>query len=249
MELKQVLEEVPGLNRRFVYYLEARGYIQPTKVPKQRIARREYGQDDLEIIKDVWRYYRRGYSPQTAYELATATDRTVTYMGMRVPFGRSGEVLERLKEHDQVMEASVVYGAERNLFLRIETPDQSDIYHTLIPVLAEMGITSLPDTYVAEQRYLGPASTDGAQEQTTMMAYVLMTVPGKDVSEVMEQLKTFPEVQEASTVYGESDVIARVETADQEALDTLVMQRLHDLPAVESTRTFVVIKNLHWSRP
>ena len=65
----------------------------------------------------------------------------------------------------------------------------------------------------------------------------------------MEQLKTFPEVQKASTVYGESDVIARVETADQEALDTLVMQRLHDLPAVESTRTFVVIKNLHWRRP
>ena len=81
-----------------------------------------------------------------------------------------------------------------------------------------------------------------------MMAYVLLVVPGKDVADVMEKLKGFDEVKEASTVYGESDVIARVETVDQDELDSLVMQRLHDIPAVESTRTFVVVKNLHWSR-
>jgi DNA-binding Lrp family transcriptional regulator len=73
-------------------------------------------------------------------------------------------------------------------------------------------------------------------------------VPGKDVEEVMEQLKAFKAIKEASTVYGESDVIARVETASQEELDELVMQKLHDIPAVESTRTFLVVKNLHWSR-
>ena len=60
-------------------------------------------------------------------------------------------------------------------------------------------------------------------------------------------MKGFHEVRGASTVYGESDVITKVETADQGQLDSLVMQRLHDIPAVESTRTFVVVKNLHWS--
>ena len=40
MELKDVLAQVPGLEKRFVYYLESLGYIQPTRVPKRRIARR-----------------------------------------------------------------------------------------------------------------------------------------------------------------------------------------------------------------
>ena len=248
MELKQVLNEVPGITRRFVYYLEARAYIQPTKVPKQRIARREYSQQDLELIRDVWRYYSRGYSLQTAHDLATATTRTIMYLGVRTPFRSSAEVLDRLKEQDQVVEASVVYGAEPNLVLKTDTPDQSEVYHTLVPILAEMGITGLPDIYVAGQRFLKQTGTSGAGEQTTMMAYVLMVVPGKDVAEVLEHLKTFDEVKEASTVYGESDIIARVEAAGQEQLDTLVMERLHDIPAVESTRTFVVIRNLHWSR-
>ncbi len=35
---------------------------------------------------------------------------------------------------------------------------------------------------------------------------------------------------------------------DQEELDILVMERFHEIPAVESTRTFVVIQSLHWSR-
>ena len=248
MELKQVLEEVPGLTRRFIYYLEARGYIQPTKIRKQRIARRDYSKQDLTVIREVWRYYNRGYALQTAYVLATETDRTFMYLGVRAPLQGSGEVLRRLKEHLQVVEASAVYGAGPDLILKTDTPDQSEVYHTLVPILAEMGIAGLPDIYVAGQRFVREAGPRKAGERIGMMAYVLMVVPGKDVSEVMEQLKSFEEVKEASTVYGESDVIARVETADQEELDALVMETFHEIPAVESTRTFVVIQNLHWSR-
>ena len=248
MELKQVLEAVPGLTRRFIYYLEARGYIQPTKIRKQRIARRDYSQQDLKTIREIWRYYSRGYAFQTAYDLATETDRTVMYLGVRAPLEGSGEVLRQLKEHPQVVEASAVYGAVSDLILKTDTPDQSDVYHTLVPILAEMGIAGLPDIYVVGQRFVREAGPRKAGERTGMMAYVLMVVPGKDVSEVMDQLKTFDEVKEASTVYGESDVIARVETADQGELDTLVMERFHEIPAVESTRTFVVIQSLHWSR-
>ncbi len=245
MELKQVLEEVPGLTRRFVYYLESKGYIQPEKIRKQRIARREYSEADLGVIKGVWRYYSRGYSLQTAYDLATATDRSIMYLGVRVPFRAAPQAMERLRDYPQVVEASVVHGAELNLMLKTDTPDQSEVYYTLVPVLAEMGIAGLPDIYVAGERYLSPSSEG---EPAGMMAYVLMKVPGKDVGKVMEKLKTFEAIKEASTVYGESDVIARVEVETQEELDTLVMRQIHDIPAVESTRTFVVVKHLHWSR-
>src|SRR5262249_22360760 len=70
VELKQVLAEVPGLEKRFVYYLESLGYIQPTRVPKRRIDRRDYSAADVERIRGLWRYYQRGYALQAAQELA-----------------------------------------------------------------------------------------------------------------------------------------------------------------------------------
>lgn len=81
-----------------------------------------------------------------------------------------------------------------------------------------------------------------------MMAYVLMRVPGKDAPQVMEELRQLPVIVEAATVYGETDIIAKIVVASQRELDELVMEKLHSLPAVESTRTFIVIGGLHWSR-
>lgn len=248
MELKHILEEVPGLSRRLVYYLEARGYINPEKIKKQRIARREYSQNDLEVIKGVWHYYNRGYALQVAYDLATATDNAITYLRVRAPFRTSVKVLERLKDYAQVVEASVVHGTEFDLFLKTDTPDQSEVYHALVPILAELGIMGLPDVYTTDLRYKRSDVSSKTGDFDGMMAYVLLRVPGKDVSQVMEELKAFDAIKEASTVYGESDVVLRVEASDQAELDSLVMKRLHDIPAVESTRTFVVVTDLHWSR-
>ena len=153
MELKQILEEVPGLSRRLVYYLESRGYISPEKIKKQRIARREYSQHDLEVIKGVWHYYNRGYALQVAYDLATTTEHTITYLRVRAPFRTSVNVLHRLKDYAQVVEASVVHGTEFDLFLKTDTPDQSEVYHALVPILAELGITGLPDVYTTDLRF------------------------------------------------------------------------------------------------
>lgn len=248
MELKEVLEQVPGLTRRFVYYLEARNYIQPTKVQKQRIARREYSEGDLATIRNVWRYYQRGYAFQTAYELATTSERVVTYLGVQVPFGCAGVAIDRLRQYPQVVEVAAVYGAGVDFWIKTDTPDASEIYHTLVPLLAEMGITGMPDLLFARQGFQKEGLRDEMTEQPGMQAYILLTVPGKDVEGVMDQLKGFEPVREASMVYGESDIIARVRVADQEELDTLVMQQIHGIPAVESTRTYVVVRRLHWSR-
>jgi len=248
MELKDVLEQVPGLPRRLVYYLEARGYIQPDKVRKQRIARRDYSQRDLSTIQEVWRYYQRGYALQMAYQLATATQRAVTYLGVPVPVGGVVGVVGRLRECPQVVEVSAVHGAGVDLLIKTDTPDATEVYHTVVPLLVEMGITGLPRILFARERFLRRGAQSLAETRGAMLAYVLMRVPGKNVEEVMEQLKAIEAVREASTVYGETDIIARVETADQQELDALVMRRLHGIPAVESTRTFLVIQHLHWAR-
>ena len=81
-----------------------------------------------------------------------------------------------------------------------------------------------------------------------MMAYVLISVPTKSAHEVMGALKSFPEVMEACTVYGESDVIARIEVGSQQEMDDLIMGRIHGMQGIESTRTYLVVSNMYWNR-
>jgi DNA-binding Lrp family transcriptional regulator len=52
-------------------------------------------------------------------------------------------------------------------------------------------------------------------------------------------------VTEAAAVYGEADVIAKVETPSVQKLHELVMDSIQNLPNVRVTRTFIIIPQLH----
>ena len=247
MLLKDILESTPGLNRRFVHYLESKGYIQPHKIQKQRIARREYRDSDLETIQEVWRYYQRGYALQAAYDLAKRSDRALGYITFLAFPHWQRELLEGLKECPQVVEASCVYGTSFDVIVKTDTPDESDVYANVIPALAKLGLQGHPQYRLTEQRYVNLAE-EREEGPKGMQAYLIMKVPGKGVGRVMEALKGIDSIKEASTVYGESDIIAKVQVDNQEDLDSLVINRIHGIPDVESTRTFIVIRNLHWSR-
>lgn len=81
-----------------------------------------------------------------------------------------------------------------------------------------------------------------------MLAYVLIKAPPKQVGGVIEELRQYPGIVEACALYGESDAIVKIDVRSQDALDDLVMNRIHSLPAVESTRTFIVVGGMHWER-
>ncbi len=81
-----------------------------------------------------------------------------------------------------------------------------------------------------------------------MQAYVLLKVPVKHAGGALDALRELPEVAEASVVYGETDIIARVVVADQDRLDEVVLGRIQGLPMVESTRTFLVVGKMQWRR-
>ena len=245
MDLKTVLQQAPGVNRRFIYYLEAQGYIAPEKIQKQRIARRDYSQRDLHIIRDTWRYYDRGFSLQAAYHMATTAERVITYLGFKTPPGRRTEVLARLQTISEVIEISGVYADSMDFIVKTALPEGADLYHAIAPTLAQSGVVGVSAFWRTVARFEREGKT---KESPGMMAYLLMKVPGKDVNQVMDALRAMPEVVEASTVYGESDIIARLETATQADLDNFVMERVHGIPAVESTRTYIVVGSMHWKR-
>ncbi|MFQ5875701.1 MAG: Lrp/AsnC ligand binding domain-containing protein [Dehalococcoidia bacterium] len=249
MDLKHVLQKAPGVNRRFVYYLESQGHIRPTRLQKERIARRDYSEDDLWVIQETWRYYSQGFSLQAAYDLGVKKERKVSYVTFQVSPRLYRDVLERLKELPDVVEASVVYSDTMDFIVKLSTPREADIYHSLFPLFAQTGVVGVPGMWHTVGHFERKPGGPGEEAKPRMMAYVLMKVPGKNVDEVMNTLKELTGVVEASTVYGESDIIARVVVASQDDLDSLVMDRIHNIPAVESTRTYIAVSGMHWARP
>ncbi len=248
MELKHVLSQVPGLTKRFVYYLEAQGYIRPAKIQKKRIARRDYAEDDVRVIQDVWRFHQRGYAVQRAHALATRVDRTIAYVAFDAPVRRWPEVMTLLRSFREVVEATPVYGDRWDIFVKTDTTDPSDVYQNLAPALAEAGISTMPLMLRAREYYVRDREGNVTQTESEVIAYVLMTVPSKDIEEVVEDLKAFREVLEVSVIYGESDIVAKVAVESARELDRLVMEQIHSLEAIESTRTFITVSGLRWTR-
>jgi DNA-binding Lrp family transcriptional regulator len=86
-----------------------------------------------------------------------------------------------------------------------------------------------------------------ATTQAAVSAFVLITVPANKSGDVVRMLmEKYPEfVTEAAAVYGEADVIAKVETPSVQGLHELVMDNIQNLPNVRVTRTFIIIPQLH----
>ena len=75
-----------------------------------------------------------------------------------------------------------------------------------------------------------------------------MKVPAKHVDGILERLREFEGIREAAVIYGETDIIAKLEVPDQPALDELVIRKIQSLPEVEATRTFLAVGGMHWTR-
>jgi DNA-binding Lrp family transcriptional regulator len=251
VRLQDVLAAVPGLEKRFVHYLEGQGYIRPAKLQKARIARRDYSAADLERIRAIWRYYQRGISIQRAWELVARPGADGAYVFFPVPAGRWGDAVELLRGHDNVLEASAVYGETADVVAHLRAPHDSDVYGVLDALFEASIISGLPQVlrHAAEAMWrAGEDAPNGEAEEDVVRAWVLIKVPAKQLDGLVEELRRFPGIVEASAIYGETDVIAKIEVPDSAALDELVVHKIQGIEVVESTRTFIGIGGLHWSR-
>jgi len=79
-------------------------------------------------------------------------------------------------------------------------------------------------------------------------AFVLITVPAKRSGVVVKLLRKIPQVKEAAAVYGETDLVAKVEAKTLPELDRLIMEKIQGSQEVKSTRTFITVEKLHWTR-
>ncbi|MDA2934846.1 helix-turn-helix domain-containing protein [Acidobacteria bacterium AH-259-D05] len=68
--VKEILERLPGLTRYDLEYWEREDFIRPRKVQKRRVTRREYTEEDFDMIRLIWKHHRQGDSPALAYQKA-----------------------------------------------------------------------------------------------------------------------------------------------------------------------------------
>jgi DNA-binding Lrp family transcriptional regulator len=73
-------------------------------------------------------------------------------------------------------------------------------------------------------------------------AYIMMNIKSGEEDEVCDKLRTFKEVEEVATIYGEYDAVIRVKTEDMKALDSFIIQKLRNIPNIFLTATMLIAK-------
>jgi anthranilate phosphoribosyltransferase len=75
-----------------------------------------------------------------------------------------------------------------------------------------------------------------------MFAYILIALKGCDEHDVLNSIKKLPGIKDAHVLFGEWDLIAKVETQDPDSLATFMMDRIRKMPEVKLSSTLIVAK-------
>jgi DNA-binding transcriptional MerR regulator len=66
MTTSEVLRRI-DIPRHKLYYLEQKGYVIPKRVPMGDLEAREYSPQDVQKIRLIWKYLKKGLKHKTAY--------------------------------------------------------------------------------------------------------------------------------------------------------------------------------------
>lgn len=69
MKTSQILEQI-GIPRHKLYYLEQKGYITPKRIPMGDLEAREYDKADVEKVRLIWKYLKKGFKHKATYQKA-----------------------------------------------------------------------------------------------------------------------------------------------------------------------------------
>lgn len=76
----------------------------------------------------------------------------------------------------------------------------------------------------------------------SVKAYIMMNVKTGSEDKVSETILKLNEVEEASVIYGEYDLILKVKANDMNHLDKLIVEKLRSIPDIMLTATMLIAK-------
>ena len=71
------------------------------------------------------------------------------------------------------------------------------------------------------------------------MAYILITTATGKENSVLDRIRDLPELTEAHQLFGQYDIIARMETEDYDRLCDVVLQKVRSVQGVTGSRTLI----------
>ena len=72
-------------------------------------------------------------------------------------------------------------------------------------------------------------------------AYVMISTELGSEDQVVKALETLPQIKETYIVYGIYDLITRVEFADKQELNEIIIRKIRGTPGIRNTITLMVI--------
>jgi len=72
-------------------------------------------------------------------------------------------------------------------------------------------------------------------------AYVMISTELGSEEQVVKALETLPQIKETYIVYGIYDLITRVEFADKQELNEIIIRKIRGTPGIRNTITLMVI--------
>jgi DNA-binding Lrp family transcriptional regulator len=76
----------------------------------------------------------------------------------------------------------------------------------------------------------------------SIKAYVLLKVSSGTEREVCKKIANFDEVLDASIIYGEFDVIAKVSVEELNSLETFLSENIRTVPSIMLTSTMIIAR-------
>lgn len=75
-----------------------------------------------------------------------------------------------------------------------------------------------------------------------VVAYVLLVVKPGEEAKVASKLSAMKDIKDVSVVYGEYDIVAKVEKENMEALQNFLIKQIRSLDEIERTSTMISLK-------
>lgn len=76
----------------------------------------------------------------------------------------------------------------------------------------------------------------------TAGAYILVSVEAGHAKDILETIRALDGVKQAHTCWGQPDIFAYCEVADDRHLAEVVLEKIHNLAGVRSTETHLVVE-------
>ena len=75
-----------------------------------------------------------------------------------------------------------------------------------------------------------------------MLAFVLLALRNGNAEDIMEELSDMKEIKEVHILFGEWDILAKINVHDSDELSTFIIQKIRTIEGVKMTSTLIAAK-------